>query len=266
MTVNNNRLWEAIRRYMETCRKELTSQTNYWVETTSVKLKKRREVRQASHEPRYHRIKTAIYDARLKEINEHQEGLNRVEEVFFKSLWLSYFTDFFQRIKKYLVDSSSFTYLCEENRVQIIQEYERFLRGIEEKLQRAKKSYEVAACIEQTKHVGDEVIKKIEGTFTENFKVLEENRKKIDKVICRFTASIKWVGSVLVGVWVKILSRLFAEGGDYSRDEAKLFNKRILKIKKTVPKKYKKIMAEYNAMKNDTTQKFIKSQAAILAR
>jgi hypothetical protein len=75
------RLWEAIRLYMVTCRKELNDEANRWMGNTIGKLKKRLEVRLATHKPRYPRVKTMIYEVRLKELQDHLNQLDRLEEV-----------------------------------------------------------------------------------------------------------------------------------------------------------------------------------------
>lgn len=63
-----------------------------------------------------------------------------------------------------------------------------------------------------------------------------------------------------------IRCRLFADGGNYSRDEAKLYRKKITKIKKQAPKKYKKIIDEYNKVKPQLIVHLNQTDTAVLNR
>jgi hypothetical protein len=59
---------------------------------------------------------------------------------------------------------------------------------------------------------------------------------------------------------------LFSEEGNYSRDEAKLFKKKIAKIRKTIPKKEKKAVDEYHAGKPIIVQTFVNLREPIFRR
>lgn len=80
---NNNRLWEAIRLYMSSCRNELLNQADFSINNVILKLKKRLEVRLEMHKPRYQRVKVQIYDVRHKELEEHALDFKRMENVTF---------------------------------------------------------------------------------------------------------------------------------------------------------------------------------------
>ncbi|KYB25095.1 hypothetical protein TcasGA2_TC031381 [Tribolium castaneum] len=227
-------LWEAIKSYMVTCRSELLNQAEQWMEKVKTKLRKRLEIREATLRPRYSRVKTMIYDVRLKELENHQTFMQKLEN----------------KVQKYVADSHQSVELSKEKRVKIVENFESEMKEIEEKLKNATKSFQVAACIEQTKTLSGEVRRKFDETFHENYSEIEQNRKNINAMICHFGTSIK----------------LFSEGGDFSRDEAKIYKKRFQKIQKSVPKKFKKVYAEFEASKPPILNTFRRTEIAILDR
>ncbi|XP_044262953.1 uncharacterized protein LOC123010272 isoform X2 [Tribolium madens] len=227
-------LWEALKAYMVTCRSEQLKQAEQWMDHVKSKLRKRLEIRESTLRPRYIRVKTMIYDVRLKELEDHQNSIQKLEN----------------KVQKYVTDSRQATQLSKEKRVEIVEEFESAMRGIEEKLQNSTKSFHVAACIEQTKTLSEEAKTKFEETFKDNYNEIEQNRKNIIAMICHFGTKIK----------------LFSEGGNFNRDEAKIYKKRFLKMQKGVPKKFKKVYAEFEASKPEIVNMFRRIEIAVLDR
>lgn len=66
---------------MQTCRKELNEEAEIRLMNVRAKMKKRLQVRLATLKPRYQRVKTMIYNVRLKEIQDHNDEYKRTEDV-----------------------------------------------------------------------------------------------------------------------------------------------------------------------------------------
>ncbi|RZC35472.1 uncharacterized protein BDFB_000525, partial [Asbolus verrucosus] len=217
-------LWEAIRLYMITCRKELSEQAFRWVHNQATKLRKRQEVRMAMHKPRYTRVKVMVYDVRLKELEDHFREMDKLNE----------------RVDKYTSDARNFNHNYKEIGETILRGYQTQAVEVEEMLKSPKKSLQILACIHRANIVAQNTELELKENFQKNDEMAEENLKKIDQMICHAIGSVK----------------LFSDGGNYSHEEAKFFIKKLNKMRKSVPKKYATVFEERNGIKAEIFQRF----------
>ncbi|KAF2889856.1 hypothetical protein ILUMI_16317 [Ignelater luminosus] len=215
-------LWEAIEKYVATCKEETTQQANSWTAEHIKKLAKRLEVKLAFHTSRYSRIKIDVYDIRLAELRYHLDRLQRHKEGAEKEL-------------EYIRNSSL---ALETEYMQLTEDYEKKISSINSKLKKSINLPTLKAYISNITNNAEICNKKLESFSEQQQRLCDIKLYKIQEATIKFSKEI----------------RLFAEGGSFHPDEAKDLAKNLKSLEKTIKKKLNVIRKEIETQRKKTSQ------------